>query len=330
MWCSRTGGGAVGQGVVQSKRGWYSRCLQRTLNSLGNAMPSSQPQWTPRGLNCRTPSGRFDIVIDEKSMVSLQLTTQIDQRLRSAAFERSQRAEPLGGMNILLCGDLYQLTPAGGAPLFHSEPKGVDQITGKTAYHAFDKTITLSTIFRQQGSDQEAFRHALEAFRLGITARSCSARRTIVLLWRTTKGGGAGEGLHPRWPRDGLASEIVSFKEAVHLFLANRFVNEHNHDRLRDLVQLSLRSTQCTILLRRPRSMPASSRTSNPHSRYQLDAALCFPTISEPNTDSSMQGRASSSTSSGQLDWIQTPASVCLYSCSRRSKASPRCTRAVP
>ena len=157
------------------------------------------------------------IVIDEKSMVSLQLMGQIDQRLRSAAFERPDAAKYFGGMNILLCGDFYQLTPVAATPLFTPEPKKLEDISGRSAYCAFDTTVTLSTIVRQQGGDQEAFRQALEALRHGTVEKAHWDTLMTRTKYKLTPG------------------EIDSFRDAVHLFFANKFVKEHNHDRLRDM-----------------------------------------------------------------------------------------------
>ena len=156
------------------------------------------------------------IVIDEKSMVSLQLMGQIDQRLRSAAFERPDAAKYFGGMNILLCGDFYQLTPVAATPLFTPEPKKLEDISGRSAYCAFDTTVTLSTIVRQQGGDQEAFRQALEALRHGTVGKAHWDTLMTRTKYKLTPG------------------EIDSFRDAVHLFFANKFVKEHNHERLRD------------------------------------------------------------------------------------------------
>ena len=119
-------------------------------------------------------------------------------------------------MNILLCGDFYQLTPVAVTPLFTSDPQRIEDITGRSAYCAFDTTVTLSTIIRQQGGDQEAFRQALEALRHASVQR---AHWEILMTQTKYK-------LPP--------GEIDSFKDAVHLFFANKHVKEDNHDRLRD------------------------------------------------------------------------------------------------
>ena len=118
-------------------------------------------------------------------------------------------------MNIILCGGFYQLTPVAAVPLSHSEPKNVGQISGLNAYHGFDMTVTLSTIARQQGSDQVAFRDALESLRIGTIENP---------HWET---------LMTRTKYQLPPQREYGLQGAVHLFFANRFVREHNHVRLR-------------------------------------------------------------------------------------------------
>ena len=53
-----------------------------------------------------------------------------------------------------------------------------------------------------------------------ITARGCSGRRTIVVLWRTTKRGEAGEGIAPEgvtwWPRVGAVKDSHGWNAVTH------------------------------------------------------------------------------------------------------------------
>ena len=58
------------------------------------------------------------LIIDEVSMVSSEMLGRIDVRLR--VYKRRQE-QPFGGIAILLCGDLYQLSPPRGQAVFAAE-----------------------------------------------------------------------------------------------------------------------------------------------------------------------------------------------------------------
>ena len=64
------------------------------------------------------------MIVDEISMVSANLLAELDAHLRSVMSGCRQGKvgadgvdRPFGGVNILFCGDFYQLEPPGGAPL---------------------------------------------------------------------------------------------------------------------------------------------------------------------------------------------------------------------
>ena len=109
-------------------------------------------------------SCRF-LIIDEKSMIDLKTLSLIDSRLRAI---RPQFADQLfGGLNVLLCGDFYQLPQVGGQPLYTVHPAHVDAIKGSLLYRAFDRTVCLQQVMRQQGEDDISvkFRAALGELR---------------------------------------------------------------------------------------------------------------------------------------------------------------------
>ena len=56
------------------------------------------------------------LIIDEKSMIDLKTLSLINDRLR-AIFPASSDL-PFGGLNVLLCGDFFQLPPVVGKALF--------------------------------------------------------------------------------------------------------------------------------------------------------------------------------------------------------------------
>jgi ATP-dependent DNA helicase PIF1 len=95
-------------------------------------------------------------MIDEKSMVDLKMLSLIDDRLRVIFPATSHR--PFGGMNVLICGDFYQLPPLGGKPLYSLRASHVNKIKGYQLYRAFDKTIQLTQIMRQLGNDLVSIR----------------------------------------------------------------------------------------------------------------------------------------------------------------------------
>ena len=64
------------------------------------------------------------LVIDEISMISAQLLSEVDNKLRRAIrdVEATKKDEnllerPFGGINVIFCGDFWQLDPPSGTPL---------------------------------------------------------------------------------------------------------------------------------------------------------------------------------------------------------------------
>ena len=58
----------------------------------------------------------------------------------------------------MLCGDFFQLLPVVGQPLYTRSHKHVDAIKGHQLYRAFDRTIRLVQVMRQQGEDDISVR----------------------------------------------------------------------------------------------------------------------------------------------------------------------------
>jgi ATP-dependent exoDNAse (exonuclease V) alpha subunit len=105
------------------------------------------------------------LIIDEKSMIDVQTLSLIDDRLRSILPATSDL--PFGGVNVLICGDFFQLPPVGGRPLYTLSHTHVDAIKGHQLYRAFDRTVRLVQVMRQQGEDDISvrFRQALSELR---------------------------------------------------------------------------------------------------------------------------------------------------------------------
>jgi ATP-dependent DNA helicase PIF1 len=79
------------------------------------------------------------LMVDEKSMIDLKMFSLVDNRLQAIFPATSDW--PLEGINILICGDFFQLPPVGGKPLYARRLSNVNEIKGCQLYQAFDKTI---------------------------------------------------------------------------------------------------------------------------------------------------------------------------------------------
>jgi hypothetical protein len=103
-------------------------------------------------------------ISDEKSMTGRTMAGKIDRRLRQAFPEFGD--EIFGNMSMLLFGDFAQLPPIGDTPLYNdslsTSANGLSN-DGWRAFLALDQSVTLQTIFRQQGVDADAvaFKRAL-------------------------------------------------------------------------------------------------------------------------------------------------------------------------
>jgi ATP-dependent DNA helicase PIF1 len=96
------------------------------------------------------------VIIDEKSMIDLKILSIIDDRLRLIFPDQSDQA--FGGLNVLLCGDFFQLPPINGRPLYATRATGLIAAKGQGLYRSFDRTIQLTQVMRQQGQDETTIR----------------------------------------------------------------------------------------------------------------------------------------------------------------------------
>jgi ATP-dependent exoDNAse (exonuclease V) alpha subunit len=82
------------------------------------------------------------LIIDEKSMIDIKMLSLIDDCLQ--AILPTCLDEPFAGVNVLLCGDFYQLPPVGGQPLYSLKHAHVNAIKGRQLYQTFNRTIRLT------------------------------------------------------------------------------------------------------------------------------------------------------------------------------------------
>ena len=110
------------------------------------------------------------LIIDEKSIIDIKTLSLIDDRLRAILPANSD--QPFEGINILLCGDFFQLPPVGGKPLYSLKHSHIDAIKGHQLYQAFDRTVRLTQIMRQQGEDDVSIRFRLALGELRVSQLS--------------------------------------------------------------------------------------------------------------------------------------------------------------
>ena len=90
------------------------------------------------------------IVIDEFSMLGQAMFGWVDNRLRQATAKTD---ELLGGISVILTGDLAQLPPVGDKSLYHTSPTSQIGQQGQFVYHLFNKVVLLTENNRVTGND---------------------------------------------------------------------------------------------------------------------------------------------------------------------------------
>jgi DNA replication protein DnaC len=116
------------------------------------------------------------IVIDEISMISLQTLYEISERQKEAMISITQsdeeiryiRSKPFGGLHVLFTGDLYQLKPIGGTPIYLENPIDELAISGKNEiWHKLKeyKELTINTRFKNDETPH--LRNFLKGARIG-------------------------------------------------------------------------------------------------------------------------------------------------------------------
>ncbi|KAH7471706.1 hypothetical protein FOMA001_g13690 [Fusarium oxysporum f. sp. matthiolae] len=171
-------------------------------------------------------------------MLGLRQLSWVDKRLRQVFPGRA--TEFFGGISIILVGDFFQLPPVANKPrvsnnqvnyltwlldtlnkpLYFDGPlKDLHEVSGQAAYRAFNHTVFLKKVERQQGDDQAGFRLALEELR-GL--------RLSIESWKL---------LSQRVQAKLSQCEVDKFDTTLRIYSKKARVNEYNYDHLVRLKQ---------------------------------------------------------------------------------------------
>jgi ATP-dependent DNA helicase PIF1 len=144
-------------------------------------------------------------------MIDLRCLSLIDNRLRAILPDNA--SYPFSGLNILLCGDFFQLPPVGGRALYSSvKNTNIEAIKGQQLYRSFDRTVRLTQVMRQHGEDDISIRFqvALRELRVGKLSKES---------W---------ELLCTRVENQLSPDEVSSFDNALQLYFTKDEVYERN------------------------------------------------------------------------------------------------------
>jgi ATP-dependent DNA helicase PIF1 len=170
------------------------------------------------------------LILDEKSMVSLKLFSWVDRRCRE--IWPANDDIPFGGLNIVIVGDFCQLPPVGGKALYNDDRQNatVDVLNAQRLYGMFNRTITLTQVMRQQGTDAEAV-----AFRtaLGNLGMNQVTKKDWKLLTSRVQA---------------RVGDISAWKDALRIYQTRELVNEYNHRRMRDLMDIGMNEGAVVVL----------------------------------------------------------------------------------
>lgn len=72
------------------------------------------------------------VIIDEVSMMSLELTAQLDVRLREITYKLN---EPFAGLDVIMCGDRCQLPPVKASEMYVRSAAQLKSITKELPWH---------------------------------------------------------------------------------------------------------------------------------------------------------------------------------------------------
>jgi hypothetical protein len=151
-------------------------------------------------------------------MIGLRQLAFVDQRLRQAFPQGAHQY--FGGMNVLLLDDFFQLPPVAEKALYNNEDNArlrTSELAGRNAYHAFNKTVELKQVIRQQGDDQATFREALDGLRFN---------NPTAAHWGL---------LSSRLQMNLSPEEVKTFDSALRIYPTNHQVDAYNTEHLEKL-----------------------------------------------------------------------------------------------
>lgn len=111
------------------------------------------------------------IIIDEYSVISQKDLAWIDRRCKQATGVSNKN---FGGINVMLLGDLGQLPPVKGKPLYNRNPRDELEAEGLLIYSEFKRVVALKANQRVNGvfKSNERFRELLSNIRDGNPTQS--------------------------------------------------------------------------------------------------------------------------------------------------------------
>lgn len=155
------------------------------------------------------------VIIDEFSMLSQEMLSMIDARLREATHVQKF----FGGLSVILTGDLGQLPPVAAHTLYNTK-LDTDHLTqGFEAYRQFNIIVRLDKLMRQEKDGNEL------------------QNKFIELLPRLRNGESTQEDWKVLMSRQTTPSNKDEFFDAVHLYPTNHEVDDHNVRRLTGLAK---------------------------------------------------------------------------------------------
>lgn len=117
------------------------------------------------------------IVLDEISMINLETLHEISERQKEAMISNAEilsdeeiehiRSKPFGGLHVLFTGDLHQLKPIGGTPIYFAKPTDLLALYGQQIWNNLNeyKELTINTRFRNDKTPH--MHHFLKGARIG-------------------------------------------------------------------------------------------------------------------------------------------------------------------
>ena len=147
-------------------------------------------------------------------MIDIKTLSLIDDQLQAILPASSN--QPFGGVNVLLCRDFFQLPPVGGKPLYSLKHSHIDAIKGYQLYRAFDWTIRLIQVMRQQGEDEISTKFQLALSKLQVLQLSKESWELLCTYIANQ--------LSP--------DEVAAFDPALQLYFTTAEVKETNFNKL--------------------------------------------------------------------------------------------------